>query len=49
MSGTASRGHSERGDVAHFAGLVLCDFVLSVLLAAGTLAVGPAGFGNVDL
>ena len=34
---------------AHFAGFVLCDFVLRMLFAALTLAIGAAGLGNVDL
>jgi hypothetical protein len=33
----------------NFAGFVLCDFVLSVFLAALALAVSAAGLGNVDL
>jgi hypothetical protein len=34
---------------SYFAGLVLCDLVLSVLFAGLALAIGAAGFGNVDL
>lgn len=34
---------------AHFAGFVLCDFVLGVLFAILALAVGAASLGNVDL
>jgi hypothetical protein len=37
------------GSVSHLASLVLGDLVLSVLVALSALAVGPAGFGNVDL
>ena len=37
------------GGVAYLAGFVLCDFVLGVLFAIFALAVGAAGFGNVDL
>lgn len=33
----------------HFAGFVLRDFVLCVLLAVFAFAVGPAGFGYIDL
>ena len=33
----------------YFAGFVLCDFVLGVLFALFALAVGAAGFGDVDL
>ena len=33
----------------HFAGFVLCDFVLGMLLAIFALAVGAAGFRNVHL
>jgi hypothetical protein len=41
---------SERkGSVSHLASLVLGDLVLGVLVALPALAVGPAGFGNVDL
>lgn len=35
--------------VSNLASLVLGDLVLSVLVALPALAVGPAGFGNVDL
>lgn len=35
--------------MAHLAGLVLCDFMLGVFLAVFALAVGAAGFGDVDL
>ena len=35
--------------MSYFAGFVLCDLVLSVLLAVSALAVGAAGFGYVDL
>jgi hypothetical protein len=34
---------------AHFAGFVLCDFVLGVLFATLALAIGAASLGNVDL
>lgn len=34
---------------AYLAGLVLCDLVLSVLLAIPALAVGSTSLGNVDL
>jgi hypothetical protein len=33
----------------YFAGFVLRNFVLSMLLAALALAVGPASLGDVDL
>ena len=33
----------------YFAGLVLCDFVLGMLLACLALAVSAASLGNVDL
>lgn len=33
----------------NLAGFVLCDLVLSVLLAILTLAVGATGLWNVDL
>jgi hypothetical protein len=44
----ASRGERE-GSFSHLASLVLGDLVLGVLVALPALAVGPAGFGNVDL
>lgn len=34
---------------SHLASLILGDLVQSVLVALLALAVGPAGFGNVDL
>ena len=34
---------------SYFAGLVLCDLVLSVLFAGLALAIGAASLGNVDL
>lgn len=34
---------------SHLASLVLGNLVLGVLVALPALAVGPAGFGNVDL
>jgi len=34
---------------AHFAGFVLCDFVLRVLFAALALAIGAASLRDVDL
>ena len=37
------------GEETNLAGFVLCDFVLGVLLAIPTLAVGAAGLWNVDL
>ncbi len=37
------------GSASHLASLVLGDLVLGVLVALLALAVGPAGFGNVDL
>lgn len=36
-------------ECAHLARFVLGNSVLGVLLALLALAVGPAGFGNVDL
>ena len=39
----------EEGGGTHLAGLVLCDFVLGMLLAFLTLAVGASCFGYVDL
>ena len=36
-------------EISYFAGLILCNLVLSVLLAGLALAIGAAGFGNVDL
>ena len=39
----------EGGRGTDLAGFVLCDFVLCVLFAIFTLAVGAAGFGYVDL
>ena len=41
--------NSGRGIGSHLASLVLGDLVLGVLVALLALAVGPAGFGNVDL
>ena len=37
-----------RGET-NLAGFILCDFVLGVFFAVFALAVGTAGFGNVDL
>ena len=37
------------GRGTHFAGLVLRDFVLRVAVAVFAAAVGPPGFGDVDL
>ena len=34
---------------SHLASLVLGDLVLGVLMASLGLAIGPAGFGDVDL
>lgn len=42
-------GRGSIGGRSYLASLVLGDFVLSVLLAGLALAVGAAGFGNVDL
>lgn len=36
-------------EATYFAGFVLCDFVLGVFLAFFALAVGAAGFRDVDL
>jgi hypothetical protein len=38
-----------KGSNAHLASFVLCNFMLGVLLAALTLAVGATSLGNVDL
>ena len=43
LAGTGAFGY------VHLASLVLGDLVLGVLLALLALAVGPAGFRNVDL
>lgn len=46
----ASRGRGGRREGGgYFAGFVLGDFVLGVLLAVFAFAVGAAGFGDVDL
>jgi len=42
-------GKEGRLGMMYFAGFVLCDFVLSVLLAVFAFAVGAAGLGYVDL
>jgi hypothetical protein len=42
-------GEEGIGSASYFAGFVLCDLVLGVLLAVFALAVGAAGFGYVDL
>ena len=39
-------GDGENG--MYLSGFVLCDFVLGVFLALFALAVGAAGFGNLD-
>ena len=48
--GEGRGGGGEGGrEEAYFAGFILCDFVLGVFLAVFALAVGAAGFGDVDL
>jgi len=42
-------GAAERWGRLYFAGFVLGDFVLGVLLAVFAFAVGAPGFGDVDL
>lgn len=42
-------GFAEEGGGTNLSGFVLCDFVLGVFLAVFALAVGAAGFGDVDL
>ena len=42
-------GAAERWGRMYFAGFVLRDFVLGVLLAVFAFAVGAPGFGDVDL
>ena len=36
-------------EYTNFAGFILCDFVVCVLLAVFTLAIGAASLWNVDL
>lgn len=49
MEGREALECAGRWGEMYFAGFVLCDFVLGMLLAVLAFAVRAAGFGYVDL